>query len=708
MHATDSPVNGLTDETEFSEEEELENEGSLGDDSSFPSKCGLCDNNFTDPLILQCLHIYDKECLQKFENKNDIIPSVKCPKCAQLSGPIRTLKKFDASLMQKFSKDDSNNGEVTVTCTECTSEKEALYRCIQCSGTLCEQCRRIHKVMKVFSSHEVLDLSPEERANSKVLFQTMQNSKPRPCNFHSDFVYNEFCIQCAVPTCNQCREVEHKDHIHCDLQIVFQRFESEISQALHLANQKKEELRKLSDDLQISLPDVVSSRDHNKKKIENICAQWISAVNQVKEDLLQENRELHKNLEMNTWQRINNLNKTIDHIDFADDFCERYFKKCSNTDMCELYSTVHSCLSSFGDLKLDSDLSVSRPFYENPESIIDVVKQHFGSFDPIPPETVCKNVDTTLTCITQTSGPPSIINGFPSNGKCNGTHNYELNSDSMKRLSLKTDSEIMFFMNQHNTNPQTTRSIAQISPTGSHSSAGGRSTSLISSHTNNAISGGHHFSLLSADSGQGLSNITNPSPWNTLDTMSSTSHQNGADFDSLDSGLTSSQLIDAHLAQGDASSSAFLKMSKSHNTGLYPNSTLYEYSRQRNARCNQMSLLTKWGSMGCELGRLNSPHGFCLGFDEEIVVADTHNHRIQIFSKRGQFLNFFGVSGRVDGLLWYPRKVAIIRQSQRYVVCDRGSERSRMQLFSRSGHFVRRIAIRYIDIVAGLAINQHG
>lgn len=71
-------------------------------------------------------------------------------------------------------------------------------------------------------------------------------------------------------------------------------------------------------------------------------------------------------------------------------------------------------------------------------------------------------------------------------------------------------------------------------------------------------------------------------------------------------------------------------------------------------------------------------------------------------------MSFFGVSGRVDGLLWYPRKVAIIRQSQRYVVCDRGNERSRMQLFSRSGHFVRRIQIKYIDIVAGLAINQSG
>lgn len=47
-------------------------------------------------------------------------------------------------------------------------------------------------------------------------------------------------------------------------------------------------------------------------------------------------------------------------------------------------------------------------------------------------------------------------------------------------------------------------------------------------------------------------------------------------------------------------------------------------------------------------------------------------------------------------------------QSQKYVICDRGNERSRMQIFTRSGHFVKKIAIRYIDIVAGLAINTYG
>ena len=71
-------------------------------------------------------------------------------------------------------------------------------------------------------------------------------------------------------------------------------------------------------------------------------------------------------------------------------------------------------------------------------------------------------------------------------------------------------------------------------------------------------------------------------------------------------------------------------------------------------------------------------------------------------------IHFFHNLGREEGQLWYPRKVAVIRVSGKFVVCDRGNERSRMQIFTKNGHFVKKIAIRYIDIVAGLAISQAG
>lgn len=54
---------------------------------------------------------------------------------------------------------------------------------------------------------------------------------------------------------------------------------------------------------------------------------------------------------------------------------------------------------------------------------------------------------------------------------------------------------------------------------------------------------------------------------------------------------------------------------------------------------------SKFGQLGPGKGQFNSPHGFCLGMDEDIVVADTNNHRIQIFEKTGDFKYQFGQPG---------------------------------------------------------------
>lgn len=106
-----------------------------------------------------------------------------------------------------------------------------------------------------------------------------------------------------------------------------------------------------------------------------------------------------------------------------------------------------------------------------------------------------------------------------------------------------------------------------------------------------------------------------------------------------------------------------------------------------------MQIRTKFGVLGSGKAQFNSPHGFCLGIDEEIIVADTNNHRIQIFDKSGEFKYMFGSPGREEGQLWYPRKVTVMRDTGKFVVCDRGNERSRMQIFNKSGHFIKKVFI---------------
>ena len=78
---------------------------------------------------------------------------------------------------------------------------------------------------------------------------------------------------------------------------------------------------------------------------------------------------------------------------------------------------------------------------------------------------------------------------------------------------------------------------------------------------------------------------------------------------------------------------------------------------QRQGKVNIMQIRCKFGQLGSGKTQFSSPHGFCMGLDEEIVIADTNNHRICIYDKSGEFRSSFGVAGKDEGQLWYPRKV---------------------------------------------------
>ncbi|THD20505.1 B-box type zinc finger protein ncl-1 [Fasciola hepatica] len=672
----------------------------LEETTGLPTVCGICEKPFVDPVILNCLHIFDRECLRGFEKHDNVVAYTKCPRCEVFSGALKSLESYDTSIADNKPDDDkpAANG-CTVRCSVCTDGNEALYRCLHCAGTLCERCRGIHKVMKVFSNHEILVLTDEEKKNADVLQQTMKNAKPVMCTSHTDLSYRLFCMQCHVPLCELCLESDHKGHITSSLDLVPSHVKSLLPSMVDACTTKQKELRELTESLHGLLSDLSASRGKNKVRIQETYNQWRIALDRVKDQFMQRNRELHDELEMKIWSRIHALGKIIDHIDFACEFSKTYLMKCSNIELCKLTKNVLACFDSLSKTPSVNDNIPKPRFSPLPCVAHDVVRQQFGSFDLPPPQ----RSDSVFQPYSRTSPQLASLSAA---GDVSG---------DLKRLSLKADCSVgngtTVAISNNSVGP-----LSSVSPTESQGSSRGQNSAM---HLQMTSGNGHMDSFITPQSDSGV--LTRPiTNWSDLsNAMNNMDHPDFlTNVSQVDPSFLGSQFLQPDMNPNalrplanqvgmsglDVDSGMLLKQKLPMNY----NATLYEYCRIRTARCSQMNLLTKWGSLGCELGRLNSPHGFCLGFDEEIVVADTYNHRIQIFTKRGDFVSFFGVSGRVDGLLWYPRKVAIIRQSQRYVVCDRGNERSRMQLFSRSGHFVRRIPIRYIDIVAGLAINQNG
>ncbi|XP_050539543.1 RING finger protein nhl-1 isoform X2 [Daktulosphaira vitifoliae] len=97
-------------------------------------------------------------------------------------------------------------------------------------------------------------------------------------------------------------------------------------------------------------------------------------------------------------------------------------------------------------------------------------------------------------------------------------------------------------------------------------------------------------------------------------------------------------------------------------------------------------LLFKIGGRGSEPGYFTWPRGVAVGPDNLIVVADSSNHRVQVFDSRGSLYKDFGSYGNSEGEFDCLAGLAVNRIGQ-YIIADRYNHR--IQVLDPSGRFLR-------------------
>lgn len=95
----------------------------------------------------------------------------------------------------------------------------------------------------------------------------------------------------------------------------------------------------------------------------------------------------------------------------------------------------------------------------------------------------------------------------------------------------------------------------------------------------------------------------------------------------------------------------------------------------------------KFGRRGADSGCFTWPRGVAVTDEGDIVVADSSNHRVQVFDSSGQFQRQFGRYGQADGEFDCLAGVCINKTNGQIITADRYNHR--IQIFTSQGGWIR-------------------
>ncbi|XP_023221259.1 B-box type zinc finger protein ncl-1 [Centruroides vittatus] len=722
--------------------------------------CNLCSHQYEQPRILSCLHVYCESCLEKLlqgttdEKLEDELISVTgaliCPDCGQetkISNKGVSGLHLDYVLCNQLDITAIEN--MQIVCTSCKAKEKAVARCTDCATFLCSNCVTAHQYMRCFENHKVVSFEDMKSSSDGIAIH-----KPITCSAHSGESLKYYCHTCEVPICNECMVIDHKqpDHQYERASDVEQKHREELENLMTESKSKVQFCEEATSVLQTCLSELQLQRDNAKSLIEETFQSYKVILEKCQEEIIQELKLIHSAQELHIMDTFHNVEKTIEKIEDAWKFTDRLLKHGNTIEILSLKQLVGAQLLYLINNTPKPDINVEITFETNKEKFEEAVKDSFGSLRK--PESPLKVEEATPI---QQPSPLHSSSSFESEGFV--LPSGVLHSDTSVPSSLDMDlaNNVVAQYNLAQLAGMAERSASRGSPnpvlaisdllipanstdcasqlnTLSNFSALAKLGSVSLNNSGQILLNGQVVPGLTLDSMSQLRSPVTPASGNHSHPIRSMQHTPQSPLDNglnnlLNGGVNLSPSSTTPIQRGGSphldspilNGSPTMNVPFSRNippSPLLPSNSILSSlpgqpafnppPRSSTSRLNTMQIRCKFGQLGPAKGQFSSPHGFCLGLDEEIIVADTNNHRIQVFDKVGEFKYQFGIPGKEEGQLWYPRKVAVIRSSGKFVICDRGSERSRMQLFTKTGHFIKKIAIRYIDIVAGLAITGEG
>lgn len=661
------------------------------------SLCGLCHGPFINPKVLPCFHTFCEACLERNQEQPGKITCSRCQQeCILTSRGVPGLLP-DFTVKENIVQEDSIISHNSSHCTSCKNLcVSAIVHCLDCNFYLCQDCMVAHQLVN-FDGHRIFNISSdvlELKDDSKNTLISSSGEKLVPCPRHKTDYLKYFCLTCNVPICKECTVLDHPSGLHD-----FETLNDAGYKQLELINQAVQDSKLKANDIR----SIIKNLDHSSNKLQ---VQFHKAQNEVNDTFLfyrsmldERKQEILKELESVFSAKQLSINvvgqkaqETVDKIYQTCDFIDRLMKYASVTESLLfkklLDSKLQSLMSYTPEISLQnaSDLE----FVSNYQAIQVGVRNTFGyvrssgevNVGPAKQPPIARPINSSSSSSSSSSSFMMTSNGNVS-AYTNGTTQNGLLSQTTLNNNGVSNGGFMFNGSSLNVlleNKQYTNGLDN----GVNSVQNNYESSLLSKRFNNNNSTLGPFSNSINDIGMN----GNVNGLNTIGTYEKWSNgggdifQNGNDFS-------------LNMANGDMLDIT----SKLLSTSIFPPKS--QIKRQK------MIYHCKFGEFGALEGQFTEPSGVAVNAQNDIIVADTNNHRIQIFDKEGRFRFQFGECGKRDGQLLYPNRVAVVKHTGDIIVTER-SPTHQIQIYNQYGQFLRKFGATILQHPRGITVDNKG
>ena len=180
-------------------------------------ECSICLDNFTEPKTIACLHTFCCECLKKHALMSQRNGQFRCPEC-QTQIAIPEGNRFDQlptsflhnSLLSLLTVQQSgDSGEIS--CGLCKKKSAEASYCFDCEKFLCGTCVNAHELFRdaAFSGHKVTPVKQFQEEDYEALLKRKTFCTEK---YHEKEVTRFYCRVCETCICQLCINMNHKTH----------------------------------------------------------------------------------------------------------------------------------------------------------------------------------------------------------------------------------------------------------------------------------------------------------------------------------------------------------------------------------------------------------------------------------------------------------------------------------------------------------------